>query len=134
MRKHGRQSAIVLELQQNKLIKAEELAALFDTSVRTIYRDIQMLSESGVPIIGVPGTGYSIMEDYFLPPISFSVEETLTILMGTEFIEQRFNDKFGQSARSARAKIESILTPIVQYEADRIRESVRVLYHEKPKR
>jgi hypothetical protein len=44
-------------------------------SVRTIYRDIQALSEVGVPIIGIPGTGYSLMEGYFLPPVSFTVEE-----------------------------------------------------------
>lgn len=50
----------------------------FETSVRTIYRDIQALSEAGVPITGTTGTGYTLMEGYFLPPISFTIEEAVT--------------------------------------------------------
>lgn len=59
MNKMDRLLAIVLELQRNKMLRAEDLAATFETSVRTIYRDIQALSEAGVSIIGAPGQGYS---------------------------------------------------------------------------
>ncbi len=59
------------------MLRAEDLAAAFETSVRTIYRDIQALSEAGVPVIGAPGQGYSLMEGYFLPPVSFTVEEAV---------------------------------------------------------
>ncbi|MBJ8192680.1 HTH domain-containing protein, partial [Bacillus cereus] len=59
MNKTERQLAILLELQRRKVLKGEELAEKLETSVRTIYRDIQALSESGVPIIGAPGHGYS---------------------------------------------------------------------------
>lgn len=55
MNKMDRLLAIVLELQRNKMLRAEDLAATFETSVRTIYRDIQALSEAGVSIIGAPG-------------------------------------------------------------------------------
>lgn len=58
---------ITLELQRSKTLRAEDLASQFETSVRTIYRDIQALSEAGVPILGAPGQGYSLMEGYFLP-------------------------------------------------------------------
>lgn len=68
MNKTDRLLAILLELQRKDILRAEDLAAIFETSVRTIYRDIQALSESGVPIIGAPGIGYSLMEGYFLPP------------------------------------------------------------------
>lgn len=78
MNKTERQLAILLELQRRKVLKGEELAEKLETSVRTIYRDIQALSESGVPIIGAPGHGYSLIEGYFLPPISFTVEEAVS--------------------------------------------------------
>ena len=55
-----------------------------ETSVRTIYRDIQALSEAGVPIMGAPGHGYSLMEGYFLPPVSFTAEEAVSLLMGAD--------------------------------------------------
>lgn len=54
MNKTDRLLAIVLQLQRKKVVRAEDLATLFETSVRTIYRDIQALSEAGVPIIGAP--------------------------------------------------------------------------------
>ena len=47
--------AIVLELQRKKLVRAEDLAAAFETSTRTIYRDIQAISETGVPVVGATG-------------------------------------------------------------------------------
>jgi predicted DNA-binding transcriptional regulator YafY len=53
--------AIVIELQRKGLLRAEDLAAKFETSVATIYRDIQALSEAGVPVAGATGVGYSLM-------------------------------------------------------------------------
>lgn len=93
MNKTDRLLAIVLELQYRQVVRAEDLAARFETSVRTIYRDIQALSEAGLPITGTTGTGYSLMEGLFLPPISFTIEEAVILLIGTEFIEQRFDDR-----------------------------------------
>ncbi|WP_340012905.1 YafY family protein [Paenibacillus sp. FSL K6-1318] len=132
MQKTSRQLGIVLELQHRKMVKAEELAERFETSIRTIYRDIQTLNEAGVPVIGLPGIGYSLMEGYFLPPISFTSEEALTLLMGTEFIEQRFDERYSRSARSSHAKIEAILPKSIRTDADRVRESIRLLYKEEP--
>ena len=65
MNKTDRMLAIVLELRRRKVVRAEDLASIFETSVRTIYRDIQALSESGVPVMGAPGQGYSLMEGIF---------------------------------------------------------------------
>ncbi|RJE87440.1 YafY family transcriptional regulator [Paenibacillus sp. 1011MAR3C5] len=127
MNKTDRLLAIVLELQGRKVVRAEDLAALFETSVRTIYRDIQALSEAGVPITSTTGTGYSLMEGYFLPPISFTIEEAVTLLIGTDFIEQRFDDKYRERANVARRKIEITLSDSVRSETSRIRKSMRLL-------
>jgi len=95
--------------------------------VRTIYRDIQALSEAGVPVVGEPGVGYSLMEGYFLPPVTFTAEEAVTLIMGTDFIEQRFDQDYGQKARSSRGKIEAILPEPVRMEAARVRKTMRLL-------
>ena len=132
MNKTDRLLAIVLELQGSQVVRAEDLAARFETSVRTIYRDIQALSEAGVPITGITGTGYSLMEGYFLPPISFTIVEAVTLLIGTDFIEQRFDDDYRDRAQVARRKIEVTLSDSVRSETSRIRKSLRLLAPGKP--
>jgi len=127
LNKTDRLLAIVLELQRTSVLRAEDLAAMFETSVRTIYRDIQALSEAGVPVVGEPGVGYSLMEGYFLPPISFTAEEAVTLLMGADFIEQRFDQAYGQKARSSRGKIEAILPEPIRMKASRVRKTMRLL-------
>ena len=127
MNKTDRLLAIVLELQARRAVRAEDLAALFETSVRTIYRDIQALSEAGVPIIGTTGHGYSLVEGYFLPPIRFTIEEAVTLLIGTEFIEQQFDEEYRHRARLARKKIEVTLSDRVREETSRVHQSLRLL-------
>ena len=100
---------ILIQLQSKRVIRAQELSDRFEVSLRTIYRDIKSLEQAGVPIIGEAGTGYSIMEGYKLPPVSFSKEEALSFV-ATEKLTQKFLDK--ESAKqygSAMLKIKSIL-------------------------
>lgn len=127
MNKTDRLLAIVLELQRKGVVRAEDLGTLFEVSVRTIYRDIQAISEAGVPIIAAPGTGYSLMEGYFLPPVSFTVEEAVTLLIGTDFVEQRFDYDYRVRAQAARGKIEAILQEGVRNEASRVRKAMCLL-------
>lgn len=132
MNKTDRQLAIMLELQRSKVLRAEDLASIFETSVRTIYRDIQALSEMGIPLLGAPGQGYSLMEGYFLPPVGFSAEEAVTLLMGTDFIEQRLDGDYEHIAKAARRKIEAILPEAVRGESMRVRETMRLLQASEP--
>jgi predicted DNA-binding transcriptional regulator YafY len=57
MNRTNRLLAIVLELQRKGQQRAEDLAASFEVSVRTIYRDMQALSEARVPIIAIQKKG-----------------------------------------------------------------------------
>lgn len=81
MNRTDRLLAIVLELQGKGRQRAEDLAATFETSKRTIYRDIQALGQAGVPLISVPGHGYSLMKGYFLPPLSFTTDEATMLVI-----------------------------------------------------
>jgi predicted DNA-binding transcriptional regulator YafY len=109
MNKTDRLLAIVLELQRKGRQRAEDLAATFETSKRTIYRDILALCEAGVPIISVPGQGYSLMKGYFLPPLSFTTEEATILLLGSDFMAKNFDAQYRVAAESAARKIESVL-------------------------
>src|SRR5215510_9314181 len=109
MNRTDRLLAIVLELQARGSRRAEDLAATFETSKRTIYRDIQALCEAGVPIVSTPGRGYSLMQGYFLPPLSFTTEEATMLLLGSDFMAQNFDAQYREAARSAGRKIAGVL-------------------------
>ena len=109
MNRTDRLLAIILELQDRKQLRAEDLAAIFEVSKRTIYRDIQALCEAGVPVVAVTGQGYSLLEGYFLPPVSFSPHEALLLILGSEVMAQNFDAQYRTAARSARRKIEAVL-------------------------
>lgn len=127
MNRTDRLLAIVLELQGRGRQRAEDLAATFETSKRTIYRDIQALSESGVPIISVPGQGYSLMPGYFLPPLSFTTEEATMLLLGSDFMAQNFDAQYRSAAQSASRKIESVLPERLREDVDYLQHNIRFI-------
>jgi predicted DNA-binding transcriptional regulator YafY len=57
---------ILLLLQSRGQMTAPELAEQLEVSVRTIYRDLEALSEAGVPVYGEtgPSGGYRLVEGY----------------------------------------------------------------------
>ena len=91
MNRTDRLLAIVLELQGKGHQRAEDLAETFETSKRTIYRDMLALGEAGVPIVSIPGRGYSLMQGYFLPPLSFTTDEATMLLLGSDLMAHNFD-------------------------------------------
>jgi predicted DNA-binding transcriptional regulator YafY len=125
MNRTDRLLAIVLELQGKGRLRAEDLASTFETSKRTIYRDIQALCEAGVPVVSVPGQGYSLMEGYFLPPLSFTSEEATMLLLGSDFMAQNFDAQYKAAAQSASRKIEGVLPEHLRDDVRYLQSSIR---------
>jgi predicted DNA-binding transcriptional regulator YafY len=127
MNKTDRLLAIVLKLQSSGGMRAEDLAAFFETSKRTIYRDIQALSEAGVPLIATPGQGYALVEGYFLPPLSFTSDEAIMLLLGAEYLAQNFDDRYRDGAKAAAFKIEGVLPQKLAQEVNNLKSSFRMV-------
>src|SRR5205823_6186115 len=100
---------ILLELQARQELRAEDLAATFEVSVRTIYRDVEALCETGVPVIATPGKGYRLMEGYFLPPLTFTADEAALLALGGELVRDRVDPLLKQAAEEALRKLASVL-------------------------
>ncbi|MBV1852987.1 helix-turn-helix transcriptional regulator [Catellatospora tritici] len=58
--KASRLVSLLLTLQQRRSATAAELAALFEVSERTVYRDVAALQAAGVPLWTEPGRGGGI--------------------------------------------------------------------------
>jgi predicted DNA-binding transcriptional regulator YafY len=125
MNRTDRLLAIVLELQGKGHQRAEDLAGTFETSKRTIYRDIQALGQAGVPLISTPGRGYSLMKGYFLPPLSFTTDEATMLLLGSDFMAQNFDAQYRAAAQSASRKIEGVLPEKLREEVHYLQNSIR---------
>ncbi len=68
-------------LQSGRARSVSALTAELGVSRRTLFRDLKMLELAGVPYYFERGGGYRIARSFFLPPISFTVMETLGLLL-----------------------------------------------------
>ncbi len=101
--------AILIELQSKTIVTAKSIANKHQISIRTVYRDILTLKESGVPIVSENGKGYSLIEGYNLPPVMFSEPEALA-LVTAEYIISKNNDRsLVKHFQSASTKVKAIL-------------------------
>jgi len=101
MRRGDRLFQIVQLLRTHKIMTALQMAERLSVSERTIYRDMQDLSLSSVPIISETGVGYSIDSSYSLPPIVFNEDELEALLLGVRMV-QSWSDKY-LAAEATRA-------------------------------
>ncbi|KZN34098.1 helix-turn-helix transcriptional regulator [Pseudoalteromonas luteoviolacea] len=109
MHKSERLFQLVNLLKGRKVaVTAKQLAEKLDVSERTIYRDIQNLQTSGVPVEGEAGIGY-LISDCDLPPMMFSVQELQALLIGSRMLSAWTDPDQAQHAQSAIAKIEAVL-------------------------
>lgn len=127
MNRTDRLLAIVLKLQARRQLRAEDLAADFEVSKRTIYRDVLALNESGVPVVSLPGQGYALLDGSFLPPLSFSTDEAITLLLGADLVAQNFDAQYRRAAQSASHKIMAVLPDDRRPEVEQLERSIRFI-------
>lgn len=114
MRRADRLFQIVQLLRTRRLTTAADLAGMLEVSTRTVYRDIQDLMESGVPIDGEAGVGYRLHKDFELKPLVFNVEELQALVLGARLVEAWADPEMGLAVRSAMCKIEAVLPEPLQ--------------------
>ena len=82
----GRLFKILYYLLDKGTVTAPELAKKFEVSVRTIYRDIDMLSGAGIPVYTTTGHGGGIhlFDNFVLKKSLLSEQEMQDILIGVQ--------------------------------------------------
>ena len=110
MRKADRLFQIVNLVRSHQPITAEKLAERIGVSVRTVYRYIDDLSLSNIPIYGEAGVGYRLREGFELPPLTLTSEEMEALLLGVEMVSVSTGKKLPIAAKGLLHKIEAALS------------------------
>jgi predicted DNA-binding transcriptional regulator YafY len=109
VRRADRLFEIIQLLRRKPTVKARELSELLEVSDRTIYRDIQDLMASGVPIQGEAGVGYVLKAGFDLPPLMFKEPEIEALVLGARIVESWADEELAKAASDAIAKIEAVI-------------------------
>lgn len=86
---------ILYVLLNNEKVTINYLAEKFEVSRRTIFRDLESLNVSGIPVVSYPGVGggVGIMEGFKIDKSLFDNEDITTILAGLNSLKGFGDDK-----------------------------------------
>lgn len=109
MRRADRLFQIIQLIRSRRLTTAKWLAEELEVSERTVYRDIQDLMASGVPIEGEAGIGYIMRKGFDLPPLMFTQEELTALTLGARIVQSWADPALAKSAEHVLQKVEAVL-------------------------
>jgi predicted DNA-binding transcriptional regulator YafY len=119
--------SILLLLQVHRRVTARELAARLEVSERTILRDMEALSSSGVPVIAERGAhgGWALLDEYQTKLTGLTAKEIQALFLGTP---PRVMADLGlkQPAEAAFIKLQAALPAGVQRQADFARQRILI--------
>ncbi|MET3290207.1 UNVERIFIED_CONTAM: putative DNA-binding transcriptional regulator YafY [Brevibacillus sp. OAP136] len=126
MKRTGRLLELLSLLNSKKTFTVKELADTFSVSHRTMLRDLHLLSESGVPLQATPGPGggYSLLRKHTLPPVTFTLEEAVALIISYESFLHYTDKPFEKETLSVISKLFAILPPEATQKIELLRQKV----------
>lgn len=118
MRRTDRLFEIIQILRDGKLHRAKDIASRLEVSTRTIYRDMDTLVASGVPVEGERGVGYMVREQITLPPLTLTPEELEALNLGMAIVAEAADPELKAAAQSLAGKVDAVLPAETIAEAD----------------
>ena len=95
-------------IKSRKFTTAQYIADRLHLSTRTVYRYINELSVSGIPILSQTGKGYWIDEHFDLTPVHLSKEELLALSFGSKLVKCFADPYLADAAQQVLDKIEAV--------------------------
>lgn len=109
MRRTDRLFEIMQLFRGGRLLLGRDIANKLEVSLRTIYRDIETLIGSGVPIEGERGVGYILREPIFLPPLTLTTSELEALHLGMQIVRQTADIELSEASERLLTKVDSVL-------------------------
>jgi predicted DNA-binding transcriptional regulator YafY len=118
MRRTDRLFYIIQILRDGKLHRAGDIAARLDVSPRTIYRDMDRLIASGVPVQGERGIGYRAIDAITLPPLTLTAAELEALSLAVAIVAESTDPGLKSAALSLAGKLDAALPTEAIAESD----------------
>ena len=109
MRRTDRLFELIQMFRDGRTHRGQELADALGVSVRTVYRDVETLVASGIPVEGARGVGYILRAPIFLPPLSLTVEELAALQFAVTLARRAGDGGMAEAAGRLMAKIDAVL-------------------------
>jgi len=109
MRKADKLFQLTNIIRARQPITASQIAEEMEISTRSVYRYIDDLSVSGIPVYGTTKIGYRLHDKFELPPLNLTVRELDALILGVKLVGNSTGDELSESARSLASKIEAVL-------------------------
>ncbi len=117
---------ILLTLQTRRRFTAAELASELGVNRRTALRYLHELSEAGVPLASRPGPagGYLVVRDGILPPLSFTVDQAVSLFFAYQALRDYGSLPFDADVESALQKLYQHMPAEARRRVDRMAERI----------
>jgi len=119
--------SILTTLKSKRIVTGPELAQKFDVSLRTIYRDIRKLEESGVPVITIEGKGYSILDGYTVAPVMFEENEVNAIVTAEKLIAKTNDESLILNFDQFLTKVKSVFKSSLKLKSEYLKDKMMVI-------
>jgi predicted DNA-binding transcriptional regulator YafY len=108
MSKADNMLSILWLLKAGKRMTAKQLAEALEMNIRTVYRYIDALCSSGVPIVADSGHngGYSLLQSFREAPLFFDLEEQKALVQAAIFAQEA-GYPYGEELRRAINKLKT---------------------------
>lgn len=117
-RRTDRLHELVRILRDGRLHTAGEMARRLRVSLRTIYRDMETLQTSGVPVEGERGAGYRATGAITLPPLTLTPAELEALNLGVAIVAEAADPDLARAAASLGDKLDAVLPEQAISDAD----------------
>lgn len=109
MARKDRLACLIQTLREPGMHQGRDLAARHGITLRTLYRDINTLIASGVPIKGKRGAGYKITADITLPPLNLTLNELEALHLGLVAVAQSGDEALARAANTLADRLDAAL-------------------------
>lgn len=101
-------------LQSGQIWSTNELAQTFNISTRTVFRDLQLLRDCGIPVQSPAGErgGHQLAHDFFWKPVRPTQDELTALVVGSRLAAEALPTGMARLFEAAVLKVISCESPV----------------------